>query len=296
MRGFDKRGLGHDRVRQLHLLVTRLLPYLAGPPQGVLLGDRILDVGRRYPEGGHPVRVHPDAHRLVRHAENLCLACAVHALDRIQNVDVGIVGHVLRAVPAVLVVDCNDHQRAGRFFLHRNAVLRHRCGELRHGEIHPVLHLHLGDVGVGIQGEEDRQGHLAGARTRRCHVEHVVHAVDLRLYGRRYRVADRLRVGAWIGGRNLDLYRRDRRVLRHRQGFHRHQSGDHDDERDDRREDRPLDEEPGEHELAPPVSICRFLPNRCRRRRPPAPRVFSIGGPAFTRAPGRSVRAPSTTT
>ena len=125
--------------------------------------------------------------------------------------------------------------------------------------------------GFGIEGEVDRQGHLAGAGTRRSHVEHVVDAVDLGLDRRRHRVADRLRIGAGISGRNLDLYRRDRRILRHRQGFHRHQAGDHDDERDDRCEDRPLDEELGEHGSVPPVPICRFLPNRSWQRRPPAP-------------------------
>ena len=134
------------------VLGARLLPDLAGAEQGVLAGDCVLDVGRRDPEGGHPVRVHPDAHRLVRHAENLRLAGAVDPLDRIQHVDVGIVGHVLRAVAAVLVVDRDDHQRAGRFFLHRDAVLHHGIGELRHGEVHAVLHLHLGDVGVGVRG------------------------------------------------------------------------------------------------------------------------------------------------
>ncbi len=59
---------------------------------------------RRDAERGHAVRVHPDPHRLVGHAHDLRLARAVDALQRVEHVDVGVVGDVVRAVAVVLRV------------------------------------------------------------------------------------------------------------------------------------------------------------------------------------------------
>ncbi len=133
-----------------------------------------------------------------------------------------------------------------------------RGRQLRHGEVDAVLHLHLRDVGIGVEREIDRHRQLAGRRAGRRHVQHVVDAVDLLLDRRGDRVGERLRVGARIRGRHRHLHRRDGRVLRDRQLRHRHHAGQADDQRDDRREDRPLDEEPGEH-AAPARGYCTTI-------------------------------------
>ena len=61
------------------------------------------------------------------------------------------------------------------------ALLHDRRRQLRHREVHAVLHLHLRDVGVGVEREVHRHRELAGRAADRRHVEHVVDTVDLLL-------------------------------------------------------------------------------------------------------------------
>ena len=239
----DCRRLRHHREVELHLAGRRLLVHLAGTDHGILRGDRVLDVGGGDTERRHAIRVHPQPHGLVGHAQNLRLAGPFDALDRIEDVDIGVGAHIVRRVASGLVVERDDHQRAGRFLLHRHAVLRDRLRQLGQRQIHPVLHLHLRGIGVGVEREVHGDRQLPGVGAHRGHVEHVVHTGELRLDGRGHRVAHGLGVGARIGGRDLDLHGRDRRVLCDRQELGADQARQHDEQRDHRREDRPLDEE-----------------------------------------------------
>ena len=252
--GLGVRLLGDDREGQLHVPRRGLLADLPRPVEGVLAGDRLLDVGGGDPERGHAVRVHPDPHGLVGDAHDRGLAGAGHALDRVEDVDVRVVGDVLAAVALLLRVDADQHHDRRGLLLHRDALLHHGRRQLGHGEVDPVLHLHLGDVGVGVEGEVDGEGQDAGGGARRRHVEHVVDAVDLGLDGRRHRVGEGLRVGARVDGGHRHLHGRDRGVLLDRQGAHGHEAGQAQDDRDDRGEDRALDEEPGEHGARPRAS------------------------------------------
>ncbi len=246
--------LGDHREGELDRAGVRLLPDLAGAEQRVLRRDRVLDVARGDLERGHAVRVHPDPHRLVGDAHHLRLAGARHALERVEHVDVRVVGDVLGAVAAFFREDGDQHHDRRGFLLHRHAELRHRRGELRRGEVDAVLHLHLRDVRVGVEREVDGEGELAGRGARRAHVEHVVDAVDLRLDRRGDRIGERLRVGARVGRLHGHLHRRDAGVLLHRQRGERDRAGEGDEDRDDGREDRPLDEEPREHGAGPATS------------------------------------------
>jgi hypothetical protein len=241
--------LGDHRERQLHRPGVRLLSDLAGTEQLVLLVHRIGDVGRGDAERGHPIRIHPDPHRLVRYAHDLRLAGAVDALQRVQDIDVGVVGDVVGAVALVLRIDRHQHHDRRRLLLHVHALLHYSGRQLRHRQVDAVLHLHLRDVGIGVEREVDGHRQLSRGRADRRHVKHVVDAVDLLLDRRGDRARERQRIGARIGGGHRHLHRRDRRILRDRQLRHRHQAGEADDQRDDRREDRALDEELGEHEL-----------------------------------------------
>ncbi len=247
--------------RQLDRAGGGLLPDLAGAEQRVLRLDRIGDVGGRDAERGHPVRIHPDPHRLVRHAHDRRLAGAGHALQCVEDVDVRIIGDVVGAVAVALSEHADQHHDRRRLLLHRHALLGHGGRQLRHREIDPVLHLHLRDVRIGLEREIDGQRQLAGGRAGRRHVQHVVDAVDLRLDGRGDRIRQRLRVRAGVGRGDGDLDRRDRRVLLDRQHDHRDEPGQADDDRDDRGEDRPLDEEAREHDGGVRTT-CR---PRCRR-------------------------------
>ena len=157
-------------------------------------------------------------------AHDLRLAGALHALQRIEHVDVGVVGDVVGAVAVVLArtraisIMIDDD-----FFCTDTPSCVHRGRQLRQREVDAVLHLHLRDVGVGVEREVDGQRQLAGGRAGRRHVEHVVDAVDLRLDRRGDRIGERLRVGAGVGRRHRDLHRRDGRVLLDRQHDHRDQ-------------------------------------------------------------------------
>ncbi len=243
----DERRLRHDGKRELHRAGGRLLADLTRAEQRVLLLHGAGDVGRRDAERGHPVRVHPDPHRLVRDAHHLRLPGAGHALQRVQHVHVGEVGDVVGGVALALCEHSDQHHDRRRFLLHRDAELGHCGRQLGQREVDAVLHLHLCDVGIGVEREVDGQRELAVGGGGRHHVEHVVDAVDLRLDWRRHRIGERLRVGAGVRRRHGDLDRRDRRILLDRQHHHRDEAGDAEDDRDDRGEDRPLDEEPREH-------------------------------------------------
>ena len=93
--GLGERALGDDREGQLDAPGGRLLADLPGPEEGVLAGHGVLDVAGGDAERGHAVRVHPDPHRLVGHPHDRRLAGAGHALQRVEDVDVGVVGDVL---------------------------------------------------------------------------------------------------------------------------------------------------------------------------------------------------------
>jgi hypothetical protein len=226
------------------------------------------------PSDGHPVGVHPDAHRLIRHAHDLCLSRAGHALQRIEHVDVRVVGDVIRAVAIAFTEHADQHHDRRRLLLDGDAELRHGRRQLRQREVDAVLHLNLRDVGIGVEREIDGQRELAvGGRGRR-HVEHVVDAVDLRLDRRSDGIGQGLRVGAGVRRRHRDLHRGDRRVLLDRQHVHRDEAGEADDDRNDRSEHRPLDEESGEHSCRlPPTGRPRFPRGglRCRYQGPSHP-------------------------
>ena len=122
-------------------------------------------------------------------------------------------------------------------------------GELRLSERHPVLHVDLGDVGVGADLERDLHVERAVVAAGRRDVDHPFDAVYLLLQRLRHGRLDYLRVGAGVAGRDLDDRRRDVGVLVDRQGSERDEPGERDDDRDDEGEFRPVDEERAEHPL-----------------------------------------------
>ena len=88
----------------------------------------------------------------------------------------------------------------------------------------------------------------AAVGARRGHVEHALDAVDRLLERRRDRGLDFLRVGAGVERGDVDLRRREARVLRDRHRRDGDRAGEDQDERADRREDRTADEGVDEHE------------------------------------------------
>ena len=81
----------------------------------------------------------------------------------------------------------------------------HLGGQLRLGELHPVLHVHLIDVRIAAERESHVQSVSARAGARALHVKHVRHAVDLLLDRLADRFGDGLGAGAGIARRTDDL-------------------------------------------------------------------------------------------
>ena len=131
--------------------------------------------------------------------------------------------------------------------LDADALGAHFRGQLRLGEIDPVLHQHRVDVGIGADREGDVQRVAAVVAAGRLHVDHLVDADDARLDGLRHDGLDHLGAGARIAGRDLNLRRNDVGKLRDRNCFERDQAGKRDDDGNDDREPWPIDEDAGQH-------------------------------------------------
>ena len=161
------------------------------------------------PHRRQPIGLHPDPHRVVAGAEDAHLADAGHAIERVDDVDVGVVGEEQRVVGLVRREQRHEHHRQAGDLAHREAELLDVGRQVRLRLRQPVLHVHLIDVRVGVDVERDRELHRAVVGVGRLHVEHVVDAVHLLLERRRDRLLDGDRVGAGVGGGDEDLRRHD---------------------------------------------------------------------------------------
>ena len=147
-------GLGGDGGVQLLALDGGLLADLAGGNLHVLGLYGGADIGRHQAEILQLERVQPDAHGILR-AEHPGVADAGHAADLVGHAACDEVRHVHIVVAAGIVIDADDDDEAGLVLDHGNADLLHLGGQLRHGGLHLVLHLHLGGVRIGARREGD---------------------------------------------------------------------------------------------------------------------------------------------
>ena len=225
----------------------RGLADLAGRDLGVLLGDRVGDVGRGQVAEGHLAGVEPDPHAVVALAEVGDVADAREPGDLVAELDRRVVAQVEVVAAVVGREEVDDHQDARRLLLDRHTAPLDQVGEDRLGQRLAVLHEDLGHVQVDADPERDRQdvGAVVGALRR--HVHHVLDAVHLLLDRRGDGVGDRLRVSPRVVGGDLDRRRRDLRVLRDGQSPHRQAAAERDDDREHGGEARPVDEEFREH-------------------------------------------------
>ena len=101
--------------------------------------------------------------------------------------------------------------------------------------LHPVVREHQRRVDVGADLEDHRDGELAVTRRLAADVVHVLDAVDGLLERRRDGARDDVGRSARVGGRDLDGWRDDVRILGYRQECCRGKSEHHDEDTD-----RPL--------------------------------------------------------
>ncbi len=169
--------------RQLPLLL-RFGRLGADPAQrglGVLLLHRLDHIARNHREAGQPVGVEPDPHAVVQGGEQLRLADARHAGDRVENVDRHVIVEEERVAGLVRRVEL-DHLKDRRGALaDRQSLLIDFRRQLGLGEIDPVLDVDRVDVRIAADLEADGQRIAAVIAAGRSHVDRFVDAVDLRL-------------------------------------------------------------------------------------------------------------------
>ncbi|MNE51389.1 hypothetical protein D3C80_1460160 [compost metagenome] len=101
--------LGGHRKGLLHGFARRGLADTAHGKLLVLVGHRFLHIGGGDPQLCHAVRLEPDPHCIVRRAEDGGLVGPGDALDRIEQVQVGVVGDVRAVVAVTLGIHRQDH-------------------------------------------------------------------------------------------------------------------------------------------------------------------------------------------
>ena len=208
----------------------------------VLLLDGLGEVAHGQPVGDQLGRIDPDAHGALG-AEQLH---AAHALDAPQLLD-DIARHVVIECQLVELAARRDQahqqQKARRGRLHLQAVLAHGLRQARLHGLDAVLHIHLGQLGVGAGLE----GGLDLGRARGVHrgleVQQVADAGQLALDQRDHGVIERLGRGARIGGIQAHRGRRHRGIARDRQLRNGKHTQQHDEQRDDPGKDGPVNEE-----------------------------------------------------
>ena len=265
----------------------RLGADLPGGVHDVLRAQRVLHVGHREPEPRAHVGLEPDAHRVVGRAEVADVADALHAEQRVVDVDERVVREERRVVAAVGRVERDDHQRERERLLDGHAEVLHVLRQERLRLRVAVVDEDVVDVDVGADVERHDLVHRAVVGVRRLDVEHPVDAVHLLLDGRRDRLLDGERVRARVRRRQVHLRRQDLRELRDGQAEQRDDADEHREDGDDHRDDGAADEERGQH--GPSLSC--GLPRSARRRR--RRRAGACSGDGARRRPIGARRTPS---
>ena len=215
----------------------------------VLCADGRDHVGRRQVVALQLGRVDPHAHRALR-AEQLRLADAGNALDLGQHVARGVVAQRDRVILRVVGREDGEQQEVRARLVHAHALLRDHRRQTRRRTGQAVLHVHLGQIGVGAGREVERDGARAVGLAHRFHVHQSGRTVHLALDHADHAVFQCLGRGAGVNGANDDGRRRDRRVLRDRQLRHGNPAHHQNEQRDHPRENGAVDEELG-HEWGP---------------------------------------------
>ncbi|MEY9469843.1 hypothetical protein ABH992_002242 [Bradyrhizobium yuanmingense] len=120
-----------------------------------LRADRGNHVRRGQAEAGEPLRIEPDSHRIVHLCEQVRLADARRARDRVQRVDDGVVGDEEGILLAIGAVEHEELQDRRGSLLHPHALLLHLRRQLRQRALHAIIDVDRVDVGIGAMRERN---------------------------------------------------------------------------------------------------------------------------------------------
>ncbi len=239
----DEPSLRVDRDQEVGRLGRRRRAELAGRDLDVLFAHRAHDVAGSQAARRGLVRVDPDPHRVVAGAEHEGLADAGDARQLVFHPQRRVVAQVDRVVARVRRQQVHDHRQIRRHLFGDDPLQAHGLGQSRQGLVDAVLHLNLGEVGIGagLEGHRDREDAVAAGD--RLHVHHVLDAGDRLFEQRGDGIGEHRRIRAGIDCPHLHGGRHDVGIFGDREVLDRDDAGDEDHDRQHRREDRAIDEE-----------------------------------------------------
>lgn len=166
----------------------------------VLLGENLVDIRRHQPVLRHPGRVEPYAHGVLG-TEDVDLAYTRDSRYLRLNVDFHVVGKKLGIVGIVGAVECYRLESAVLAFAHCDTAFGDFGRQQTLGRGHTVLYVDHSHVGIGALFEVYGYRRCAGVGGGRCHVHHVLDAVQ-RLLERHYHAFHHsLGICTRVGGR-----------------------------------------------------------------------------------------------
>ena len=244
-----------DLVGPARVVEDRRLVESSGRDLGVLGAQDIEDVAGADIARGSLVRIDPDPHGVLPLTQDPEIGNAGKPRDLVSDVENEVVGDVLGAAGSIRGIGM-DAQQEGRDRLpDLHALELDFLRQPGQRVLHPVVRQHERCVDVGADLEDHRDVELAITRRLAGDVIHVLDAIDGLLERRRHGASDDVGRSAGVGGRDLDRWRDDVRVLRDRQERRRGQTEHHDEDIDHRGEPRVVNEEVREFHGSPQLRL-----------------------------------------
>ncbi len=206
----------HDSRSELLIFHRRSTTQLAERHLGVLRLDGRLHITRGHLHPVEFVGIEPDPHGVLA-AEQGDIPYPVQTTQRLLDVGDHIVRQIVVVHRAITGDEGRDHQEAAGGLLHPDPLLLHLLRQQRHRLLQLVLHLHLGNIGIGPRLEGEGHRHPPRGVRLGGHVEQVIQPGHVLFDDLGHRVFHRFGGCARIAGRNTDSGRRNARILGDRQ-------------------------------------------------------------------------------
>ncbi len=224
-------GLPHDGGGELLIFHRRGATQLAERYLGVLRLDGRLHIPRGHLHPVELVGIEPHPHGVLA-AEQGDIPYPVQTAQGLLDVGDHIVRQIVVVHRAIAGDEGRDHQEAAGGLLYPDPLLLNLLWQQRHRLLQLVLHLHLGDIGIGPRLEGEGHRHPPRGVRLGGHVEQVIQPGHVLFDDLGHRVFHRFSGCTRIAGRNTDSGRRNARILGDRQFDDGQAARQHDHQRD----------------------------------------------------------------